>query len=173
MIQVVLVGDGPHSGKLADVDEHDDVEMLTLAWNCRCGGFRWKPGNHGTTGCQELKILLFFLLPSHSSYSSSSCRSLLRPYGALSACVCVCVCATVCTVAGLVYLLKCLSFAHDTSHQQRKSKKAKKKRRKAIKSLAKRKKRKHCGQTTMPTAPRTLHTHTSTGILTLAHSGTV
>lgn len=86
MIQVLLVGDGPHSGKLADVDEHDDVEMLTLAWNCRCWGFRWKPGNHKTTGCQKLKILLFFFLPF------SSCTPLLRPYGTLSACVCVYVC---------------------------------------------------------------------------------
>lgn len=95
MIQVVLVGDEPHSGKLADVDEHDDVEMLTLAWNCRCGGFRWKPGNHGTTGCQELKILLFFLLPA----ASSSFFLLLQvPIAPVWGVECVRVCAQRCVL---------------------------------------------------------------------------
>lgn len=72
MIEVVLVGEGTRPW-VTDVDEHDDVEMLTLPglelsmlrvlladW---LAGWRWKSGNHREPqDARSLRFAVFLLV---------------------------------------------------------------------------------------------------------------
>lgn len=68
MIQVVLVGEGTRPW-VTDVDEHDDVEMLTLPGlelsmlRVLLAGWRWKPGNHREPqDARSLRFAVFLLV---------------------------------------------------------------------------------------------------------------
>lgn len=154
------------------------MNMMTL----RC--WRWLgtvdvegfDGSQATTEPQDarsLRFCCFSCCPLPPPAFSSFCRSLLRPYGALSACVCVRN-GVYCGRSSLFAKMPLVCSWHQPpAAEKQKSKKKKKKSNK--KPCEAEKKKTLWPNNNANSATHTSHTHTytSTGILTLAHSGTV